>query len=312
MTDEEKIMKAYEISLRRKNSESNKNHKSKEVTESKHISKFTKFFIQMISSICIFGIVYFSDMNNLFAFDKIKPYMQNDTDFVSVYNTINSTMRNWISQEEQSKSNQTNSYMDNNANDVGNNNDNANGDNIKNDNSNKDNTNDNNVNEIFNDNNEQEANQNSVGGGNDGTTASTEELDDVSYIKKNVSIKKPLENGVISSRYGDRTPTEIVSAHHEGIDIAADVGTAIFSAMDGEVTLVSTEGDYGNHVKITNGEVSTLYAHCSKILVNEGDKVTQGQKIAEVGSTGRSTGPHLHFEIRRKNVTVDPEDIIEL
>lgn len=301
MTDDEKIMKAYEISLRRKNNESNRDHKTNGIIEPKHISRFTKFFIQVISSICIFGVVYFSDMNNLFAFDKIKPYMQNDTDFVSVYNTINSTVRNLISQEKQSKNGQTNNYTNNNLIGIGDNNENTN-----------DNNANYNANEISKDNKEQDANKNNVGGGNDGTTASTEELDDVSYIKKTVSIKKPLENGVISSRYGNRTPTEIVSAHHEGVDIAADTGTAIFSAMDGEVTLVSTEGDYGNHVKITNGEVSTLYAHCSKILVNEGEKVTQGQKIAEVGSTGKSTGPHLHFEIRRNNVTVNPEDIIEL
>lgn len=82
--------------------------------------------------------------------------------------------------------------------------------------------------------------------------------------------------------------------------------------MEGKVEVVSSQGDYGNHLKITNGEISTLYAHCSKIVVNEGDSIKQGQKIAEVGSTGRATGPHLHFEIRRNNKTVDPLKIVEI
>ena len=81
--------------------------------------------------------------------------------------------------------------------------------------------------------------------------------------------------------------------------------------MEGTVELVSGEGSYGNHVKITNGDVSTLYAHCSKIYVKEGDYITQGQEIAEVGATGNVTGPHLHFEIRRNNEYVDPDLILE-
>ena len=80
--------------------------------------------------------------------------------------------------------------------------------------------------------------------------------------------------------------------------------------MEGTVEEVSSYGDYGNHLKITNGEVSTLYAHCSKILVNQGDYISQGQKIAKVGNTGRTTGPHLHFEISRSGRTVDPAAII--
>ena len=67
----------------------------------------------------------------------------------------------------------------------------------------------------------------------------------------------------------------------------------------------------GNHIKITNGEIDTIYAHCSKMYVNEGDKISQGQEIAEVGATGNVTGPHLHFEIRRNGKLINPEYILE-
>ena len=149
-------------------------------------------------------------------------------------------------------------------------------------------------------------------GGGDETTSSSESEDDVTYIKKRVSFVKPLDNGTITSRYGLRQATAIVSGNHKGVDIGAKYGTDIKAAMDGQVTVVSDEGDYGKHVKIADGDVSTIYAHCSKIVVSQGDFVKKGQKIAEVGSTGKSTGPHLHFEIRRNNLSVNPEEILSL
>lgn len=137
----------------------------------------------------------------------------------------------------------------------------------------------------------------------------TQEEQDVDYVKQNINIIWPL-TGVITSKFGSRTATEIVTANHYGIDIAGNTGTSIVSAIDGTVTQNSSEGDYGKHLRIENGEVMTLYAHCSKLLVNEGDSVKQGQIIAEVGSTGRATGPHLHFEIRRENRFINPESIL--
>lgn len=94
---------------------------------------------------------------------------------------------------------------------------------------------------------------------------------------------------------------------HRGLDIAAPMGTAINAAADGTVTFAGVRGTYGNLVVIThdNGFV-TYYAHCSKLLVEAGDQVTQGTPIAAVGSTGRSTGPHCHFEVRYQNEPVDP------
>lgn len=148
-------------------------------------------------------------------------------------------------------------------------------------------------------------------GGTAETVILSQDEQDIAYIKENASIIMPV-NGTLTSGYGKRTPTDIISENHAGIDLGASVGTEIIAAMEGTVELVSSYGDYGNHLKITNGEISTLYAHCSKILVNQGDYISQGQKIAEVGNTGRTTGPHLHFEISRNGRTVNPTAILQI
>ena len=136
--------------------------------------------------------------------------------------------------------------------------------------------------------------------------------EDADYIKQNYSFIRPIEGGTISSRFGSRNPTTpTVPKYHTGIDIAANTGTDIVAAMEGKVTQVSSVGDYGNHLRIKQGEITTLYAHCSKIYVKEGDTIKQGQKIAEVGATGNVTGAHLHFEIRRNNEFVDPDYVLE-
>ena len=135
---------------------------------------------------------------------------------------------------------------------------------------------------------------------------------DIQNVKNTTTFIKPVE-GTISSTYGRReTATGSVPKDHTGTDIAAPLGTKIKSATDGEIVLVSEEGDYGKHIKVQIGEVSIIYAHCNQLYVNQGDKVVQGQEIAEVGSTGNSTGPHLHFEIRYSERTVNPQSILEL
>ena len=160
-----------------------------------------------------------------------------------------------------------------------------------------------------------------IGGGEDEivkeTSSDEEELVELSQmeidandIKNNYSLIIPLY-GIISSRFGPRTPTNIISANHAGIDIAANEGTVFYASMEGTVTYVSTEGGYGNHFWIQNDDVITLYAHCSQIYVNEGDYINQGEEIGEVGQTGNATGPHLHFEIRKDNRVVNPELILE-
>ena len=137
----------------------------------------------------------------------------------------------------------------------------------------------------------------------------SQEEQDVDYVKQNVSIIWPIK-GVITSRFGNRTPTKIVTANHKGLDIAGNMGDNIVSAMEGTVVQYSEEGDYGKHLRIQNGEVLTLYAHCSELLVQEGSTVKQGDVIAKVGATGRATGPHLHFEIRRDDRFINPELIL--
>lgn len=134
---------------------------------------------------------------------------------------------------------------------------------------------------------------------------------DAKEIKEKYSMVLPLTGYTTTSRYGPRTPTDIVSADHKGIDIGANEGTVFIAAMSGTVTIASGEGSYGNHIFIENGDVITVYAHCKTLYVKPGDKVEQGQKIGEVGSTGNATGPHLHFEIRKSGRTVNPEYILQ-
>lgn len=144
------------------------------------------------------------------------------------------------------------------------------------------------------------------------TKTLSQEEQDIANIKATTTFIKPVE-GTISSQFGQREPTtSTVPKNHTGVDIAANMGTKIVASTGGEVVLASEEGDYGKHLKIQIGEVSIIYAHCNNLYVKQGDTISQGQEIAEVGSTGNSTGPHLHFEIRISERTVDPQKILEL
>jgi murein DD-endopeptidase MepM/ murein hydrolase activator NlpD len=109
-----------------------------------------------------------------------------------------------------------------------------------------------------------------------------------------------LKSGRISSKFGYRkNPFNGTKQHHNGIDIAAPVGQIIRASASGVVTRsgrITNGCGYGVYIQHTNYE--TIYCHASKVLVKTGDKVKRGQSIAKVGSTGYSTGPHLHFEIR--------------
>jgi len=113
-------------------------------------------------------------------------------------------------------------------------------------------------------------------------------------------------SGRITSRFG--AVERVRSGAHKGLDIAAPNGTKILAVADGVVTHASRMGSYGNLVIISHGNgVETYYAHCSKILVKKGQQVTSGHNIALVGSTGNSTGNHLHLEVRINGKPVNPQ-----
>lgn len=114
--------------------------------------------------------------------------------------------------------------------------------------------------------------------------------------------------GYISSEYGVRSsPFHGSESMHNGIDIAADVGTVIVAPADGVVRYASVYGGYGKFVRIEHGfGIETRYAHANDLLVKKGDKVTRGMPIATIGMTGRTTGPHVHYEISVYGKPVDP------
>ena len=116
-------------------------------------------------------------------------------------------------------------------------------------------------------------------------------------------------SGTITSRYG--VSSKIRSSTHTGLDISAKTGTPIQAVSDGTVTFASKNGAYGNLVKIDHGNgVETWYAHTSKMYVTPGQEVKAGDVIALVGSTGNSTGPHLHLEIRINGEHVNPQEYL--
>ena len=121
-------------------------------------------------------------------------------------------------------------------------------------------------------------------------------------------LSNPCPSAYISSEFGGRTsPGGIGSTNHKGRDYAAGTGSAIYASASGTVTTVSYNVARGNYVVINHGNgLSTLYQHCSAIYVSAGQSVSAGQNIAAVGTTGYSTGPHLHFEVWVNGTPVDP------
>ncbi len=132
-----------------------------------------------------------------------------------------------------------------------------------------------------------------------------------SYAKVNlgISLINPV-SGIITSRFGSND--SVRSHSHSGIDIAAPYGTPIKASASGTVTYSGNANDgYGLYVIISHGNgVQTVYAHCSQLLVSAGQTVSQGEVIAKVGSTGNSTGNHLHLEVRKNGVTYNPQNYV--
>lgn len=126
-------------------------------------------------------------------------------------------------------------------------------------------------------------------------------------VELGISLIRPI-SGIVTSRFGARW-----GSNHKGLDIGAPKGTAIKATAGGTVTVSSYgyNGGYGNYVIISHGNgIQTVYAHCTDLNVKVGEKVSQGQVIATVGSTGRSTGNHLHLEIRVNGVAQNPQNYL--
>ena len=288
---EEKIKRAEEIYARRHSSEPI-NRATLRVNESsnkKDIKLLKKMIIQILICVLIYMVIYVIQ-NSQFIFSeeflkKVNEILSYDMNFNEIYTNCSNYIMQFINKED--KKNEENTVE-------GNNNENTN-------------------------------NELAIGGANEEIIEKTQQEEaeqieenltqeekDINAIKQTTSFIKPIE-GTITSAFGNRNPTTAtVPTNHTGTDIAANLGTKIKSATDGEVVLNSEEGDFGKHLKIQIGEVSIIYAHCNALYVKQGDKVVQGQEIAEVGSTGNSTGPHLHFEIRYQERTVDPQKILDL
>lgn len=285
MSVEEKIRRAEQIYERRKQGSDKQIATVSVNNEKKDIRLLKKMIVQILICISIYLVIYFIN-NSEYVFskdfiNKINEILSYDVNFMDLYNTIKDQYNKIIvNNNEQEQPEQTKEQEENTT-------------------------------------------QDGIGGAvedlqntSDVKEETTKELSqseqDIINVKNTTTFIKPIE-GIISSKYGQRdTATGRVPKNHTGTDIAGNLGTKIKSASDGEVVLASEEGDYGKHLKIQIGEVSIIYAHCNNLYVKQGDKVTQGQEIAEVGSTGNSTGPHLHFEIRISERTVDPQSILEL
>lgn len=125
-------------------------------------------------------------------------------------------------------------------------------------------------------------------------------------------LKAPIENMRMTSGYGYRTdPIDGGIEFHRGIDLAADKGTAIFCSASGVVELSQYSNSYGYYMIVDHGNgLRTLYAHCTQLFKKVGDSVKSGELIASVGSTGRTTGPHLHFEVILGGNNLNPEWLV--
>lgn len=298
MTVEEKIRRAEEIYARRQEGNQRKtatvtlNNESK-----KDIKLLKKLIIQIMLSLSIYLCIYIIHNNNyIFSEDfinKANEILSYDMNFLQLYENLKQNIEQSI-----------NKMKENNDGAIGGSEQNT----IQDDNLSEQT----NVEENNNDTENKEQENAQASEENANTQQLSQEEQDIINIKATTTFIKPVQ-GTISSRFGQREPTtSTVPKNHTGTDIAASMGTKIIAATEGEVVLSSEEGDYGKHLKIQIGDVSTVYAHCSKLYVKQGDKVAQGQEIAEVGSTGNSTGPHLHFEIRISERMIDPEKILEL
>lgn len=272
MSVEEKIRRAEEIYERRKRGVERPIATVNISEDKKDVKLLKKMIIQILVCVSIYLVIY-TIQNSEYVFskdfiNKVNEVLSYDTNFVEIYNNIKNGLQKIFQKdiENTPEEGKEENVIDQTA--IGG----AEGDTVVNEET------------VENTENAEEKPE-----------ELTQAEQDIINIKNTTSFIKPVE-GVITSPFGQRdTATGTVPKNHTGTDIAANLGTKIKSATDGEVVLASEEGDYGKHLKIQIGEVSIIYAHCNNLYVKQGDKVTQGQEIAEVGSTGNSTRSTFTF-----------------
>ena len=136
---------------------------------------------------------------------------------------------------------------------------------------------------------------------------------DLSPYRMTVPISSPLKEWCLNAPFGWRdSPLSGTLEFHSGADLSGKEGTPIHAAFSGQVTEAGFHESYGNYLILDHANgFTTLYAHCSRLLVRMGDRVKKGQLIGKIGATGAATGPHLHFELRLNGVCLDPLPALE-
>lgn len=302
LSSEERIKRAEEIYYRRKMQNTSRKSTKVNVSNKKDFTLFRKMILQIFICIFIYSIFYMvKNTDYIFSEDvinKTREILSYDINIKDIYekgmqyiNSFSNDVGASSARPQEENSIESSSIIENQINE-------------------------NEINQTIQNQNINLVQEQNIGGENiavntDKTVELTQMEQDAKDILDSKSLIIPLK-GTITSRFGFRNPeTPTVPKNHTGIDIAVNEGTVFIASMSGIVEEVSNKGDLGNHFKIVSDDVMTVYAHCKTIYVKEGDKVTQGQTVGEVGSTGNSTGPHLHFEIRKNNRYVNPDLVLQ-
>ncbi len=293
MSDEERIKRALEISQRRNNSYYRENTTRVNVNDKKNFGLFKKMILQTLICLVIYAIFYLITNTNYVFSKQVIDGTNNILNYDINLEKIYSDCQNFINSKINSNNNENSNDISNEVNiiseELAQNLEVASMNNSL-------------ENEVLKEvETKEETNE-------DSTKEKTQMELDAEEVKKLCKFKKPL-SGKITSEFGEREVTsKVMSADHKGIDIAANSGTNIVSSIDGIVSVAEENSEYGKFIKITNGEVMTVYAHCKSLKVKVGDRIKSGQTIATVGTTGNSTGPHLHFTLRKESDLVNPLD----
>lgn len=272
LSDEEKIRKAIEISQRRNRNYEYQRMAKVNVTNKKDYKLFKRMILQIVICLLIYAIFYMITTTNYIFSDSVINQTSSILNYDINFNELYNKGKDYIKGIINNK-NILNETVSNTT---------------------------------------QEESKEDENKENIAQVKSTTQMEkDANYLKENYEFIKPI-SGTITSGFGEREVTsKVMTKDHKGIDIAATQGTEIKSAIDGQVIEADSNSQYGNFIKIKKDDMITVYAHCEKLKVSKDDNIKKGDVIATVGSTGNSTGPHLHFEIRLSNRYIDPRFIIE-